>query len=348
MDKIKLYKDFIEGKKYQNLISKYESIFEGFVPKEVQSEKEILSDMSDEKKKKIEDVILKHFPEAKDKVDVDVIDKESDDKKDDEDVNEEAGVLLAVTIASLIPAAMEAVGTFTNFLKRKFEINLSEDEIKQIKILNDSIVAYNTILKKGKSEFLGKEYDLHNYLDIIDVINQKSGININSDLIVERSDFENEGEESIGKDTKDEEYYDTPGFGDKDHNEKYSKKEIEKIIKKIKKFRDGLFGSDFGNWLKEKGHQLHHLYTSPIRAVLWTISKFTKKNSWLRNEHNREKLANVLYAITMVSLAGYGIMEGLGALDGVKEVASIILKGTEANLNASEIRKQAITALMKS
>ena len=107
-----------------------------------------------------------------------------------------------------------------------------------------------------------------------------------------------------------------------------------------------MFGSNFGNWMKEKGHKLHHVYTSPIRAVLWTISKATKKTSKLRDEKFREKVANVIYAIAMVGLAGWGIWSTLGHMAGVGEVSQIVLKGVEGGLNSNEIRKQALTALM--
>ena len=121
---------------------------------------------------------------------------------------------------------------------------------------------------------------------------------------------------------------------------------IKKEIAKLKKFRDKIFGSNFGNWMKEKGHALHHACTAPIRAVLWTISKATKSSSKLRDEHFREKVANVIYAITMVGLAGYGIYSTLGHLAGVGEVAQIALKGVEGGLNTKEIIKTAVTALM--
>jgi hypothetical protein len=98
--------------------------------------------------------------------------------------------------------------------------------------------------------------------------------------------------------------------------------------------------------MKEKGHALHHAYTSPIRLVLRGVAKLSKKDSKLRDEATREKVANVIYAITMVGLAGYGIMSTLSHMAGVGEVAQIMLKGIEGGLNTAEVRKQALTAIL--
>jgi hypothetical protein len=117
-------------------------------------------------------------------------------------------------------------------------------------------------------------------------------------------------------------------------------------IQKIKNKRDQLFGSNFGNWMKEKAHKLHNLYTSPIRLALYGMSRVSKRSSKLRDEEFRTKIANVIYAITMVTLAGIGIWGSLGNLAGVSEVTGVVLKGIESGTNTSEIRKQAVGILM--
>jgi hypothetical protein len=117
-------------------------------------------------------------------------------------------------------------------------------------------------------------------------------------------------------------------------------------IQKIKNKRDHLFGSDFGKWMKKSAHKLHSAYTSPIRLALYGLSRISKPSSKLRDEEFRTKVANVIYAITMVTLAGIGIWGSLGNLAGVNEVTGVVLKGIESGTNTSEIRKQAVGILM--
>ena len=113
------------------------------------------------------------------------------------------------------------------------------------------------------------------------------------------------------------------------------KKQQEELIKT----RDKEFGSEFGEKLKEAGHGLHKVYTAPIRALLWVISKFTPKNSDLRTKEIREKIANIIYAVGMISFAGYGVYHSLSHLAGVSEAATAILDGTKAGKSTSEIIK---------
>ena len=101
--------------------------------------------------------------------------------------------------------------------------------------------------------------------------------------------------------------------------------------------RDKEFGSDFGKKLKDAGHGLHNIYTSPIRALLWIISKFTPKDSDLRKKEIREKIANIIYATGMIAFAGYGIYSSLSGLPGVAEAATAILDGAKGGKSTAEI-----------
>lgn len=347
------YERFLEKRNFQNslelLIERYGVLLESdeaaaIAPKESQSEKEILEEMPEDQKKKIEDILAKHFPETKGKLDVDKIPGEGEEGKKEgeesgekkvegEKTNEEGGILLAITIASLIPACMEAVGSLGNMLKQKFGINLDDKQMENLKKLNEGITALKNILNKKEGKFQKKSYNESNFKEISSTLSKE----------LAQPDLE------FGKG------YEDHGHGAKHSEEKKveeaaetedTKALITKELEKYKKFRDKLFGSNFGNWLKEKGHALHHAYTAPIRGVLWTISLATKPGSKLRNEEVREKVANVIYCITMIGLAGYGIASSLSHLHGVSEVTGIILKGAEAGLNTSELRKQAITSIL--
>jgi hypothetical protein len=108
------------------------------------------------------------------------------------------------------------------------------------------------------------------------------------------------------------------------------------LLANLKKQRDDIWGSDFGQWMKEKAHKLHHIYTWPIRTLLRTIGFFTG-NKKLKNKEFREKLANILYAITMTGIAGAGVLAHLGHLTGVAPVAMTIADGVKGGKSISEI-----------
>jgi len=360
MKRLNSYQKFFEQKQLESILEEFGSILESdqaaaATPKESQSEKEILEEMPEDQKTKIEDILAKHFPESKGKLDVDDLTKGEGEKKEGEkkegeesEKTNEGAILLAITIASLIPVCMEAVGGLSNLLKQKFSINLDDKQIANLKRMNDAIATYNKILSKGTGKFSGKEYDMKTFSEISNILSKEL---TNPELAFGKG-YEDHGHGHKTNEEVEPMPIDSGSSVEDEPDTEAIKKvesvesQIKKEIAKLKKFRDKIFGSNFGNWMKEKGHALHHAYTAPIRAVLWTISKATKSSSKLRDEKFREKAANVIYAITMVGLAGYGIWATLGHMAGVGEVAQIVLKGVESGVNAKELIKTALTALM--
>jgi hypothetical protein len=378
MRRLSNYKKFYEEREIESILEGVESLFEGDIaPKEVKSDKDLVSNSSEEEKDKIEDLIKKHF---KKDIDLDKAPRDREEgtenteektsegenpeekKKEGEETNEGA-VLLAITIASLIPVAMEAAGSLSNLLKRKFGVNLTEEQLKQVKYYNDAITAYNKIATKGSGKFEGVEYNWKNWNELgnklfeltkneavkfgkgSEFLGHGHGHHDKPETKEETPETKEETPETQTEKTQESLLLEseTPNVTGTDAD----KKLVETEITKIKAIRDKLFGSSFANWLKEKGHALHHAYTKPIRLALWGMAKLTKKDSKLRDEDFREKIANIIYSITMVSLAGMGIWQGISSLNGVGEVSSIILKGIEGGVNTADIRKQALTALMK-
>jgi hypothetical protein len=110
-------------------------------------------------------------------------------------------------------------------------------------------------------------------------------------------------------------------------------------LAKMKEEGSKKFGGKIAKFLKEAGHSLHSLYTSPIRALLWTLSLFTPKGSDLRDAKIREKIANIIYAAGMIAFAGAGMYHSLTHLSGVSEAATAIIDGTKTGKSASEIIK---------
>lgn len=390
MKRLSKYQVFFENRKNESILESFGMLLEAdeaaaAAPAQSQSEKEILDETPEDKKKKLEDILGKYFPDTKGKVDVDTAPneggepaKEGEAKKEGEEVEKKAvegeevekkegeegektnegAVLLAITIASLLPAVMEAAGSLTNLLKQKYGINLDEKQMASVKKINDGITAYNKLLKDPKAtvKFEKKPYTRENWEEISNVLSTELAL---PDLAFGKG-YDAHGHhapaakpaEGEKVEDKKEEPAVAAKVAESAEAPEVAKKgdeatdQIKREIEKLKSQRDKVFGAKFGNWLKEKGHGLHSVYTSPIRLVLRGIAKFSKKSSKLRDEATREKIANVLYAITMISLAGYGIMSTLNHMAGVGEVAQILLKGTESGIQLSELRKQALTAIL--
>jgi len=367
MKYVNSYDKFLEkrniNKSLEMLVEQFGMLLEtdevSTAPTEVQSDKEIIAEMPSQQKDKIEDIIGKFFPEAKGKVDLDKpteepkkegeTPKEGEAPKEGEEkaekTNEEGGILLAITIASLIPACMEAIGSFSNFLKQKFGINLDEKQMQNVKKLNEAITALNKIKSGKEGKFMGKSYNQENFKEISNLLSKELG---NPELEFGKGYDDGHGHGAKKEESKPEsEQIKEAQESDVDKLNKFEET-IDKELTKYKKFRDKSFGTNFGNWLKTKGHDLHHAYTAPIRGVLFGVSKLSKPTSKLRNEETREKVANVIYMVAMISLAGAGIASSLSHLNGASEVAQILLKGTEAGLNVSDLRKQAVSAVLGS
>ena len=100
-----------------------------------------------------------------------------------------------------------------------------------------------------------------------------------------------------------------------------------------------MWGSDFGQWMKHSAHKLHSVYVWPIKKLLQGIAFFQKKDSKLKDPKFREKVANILYAITMASVAGIGILSHLGHLSGLGPVALTIADGVKEGKSITDIVK---------
>ena len=189
---------------------------------------------------------------------------------------DESAVTLAITIAGLIPPALNLVGGIANKAKEMF--GLSDEEKIELEKLDKLI--------KGKEKYIED-------LDVKDSPKEK---------------------EERGK------------------------------IEALKKQRDEKFGTKIGNMAKHAGHSLHEAYTYPIRKMLqfiaWTAEMFGKKTK-LQDEKYREKLANIIYATAMFSVAGYGVASHIKHLAGVGPVLTTLADGVKAGKSIADIVKDA-------
>lgn len=122
-------------------------------------------------------------------------------------------------------------------------------------------------------------------------------------------------------------------------------KEYQAISKKYKEAKkqfddayhdyDHKYGAKlFKTTFKEMGHGLHHAYTAPIRGLLFTLGWF---GVWpaMRDEKNREHAANIIYALVLVSIAGYGVWTHLSHAHGLGDFASIATEIADGEVSLS-------------
>jgi hypothetical protein len=101
--------------------------------------------------------------------------------------------------------------------------------------------------------------------------------------------------------------------------------------------------SKFGEYMSKKGHELHKAYTYPFERFLAGVAYFQKPGSKLKNKEYRQKIANILYAITMLSIAGVGVAKHIKDLAGVGPVLHVIADGVKGGLSIVDIAKNALS-----
>jgi len=131
-------------------------------------------------------------------------------------------------------------------------------------------------------------------------------------------------------------------------NHKREQKEAE-LLKNLEEEKDKLYGTKIGNWAKHAGHDLHHAYTYPIvkllETIAWTQAKFGKKGGKLQDKGYRQRLANVIYAVIMLGVAGLGIGLHIQHLAGVGPILSTLADGVKAGKSTVDI-VQGVAALL--
>jgi hypothetical protein len=246
------------------VLSKYRKKYKNSLDEDFLSE-----DLSDDEIKKALATALKISPDQ-------VIDhKPSEEEKK---INEDAAsnINLAITIAGLLPVALNAVAGVLNKYKPR---GLSPEEQIELKKLDKAI--------EEKEKY------------------------------IKRLDSKNDPKES---------------------------KERERLEHLIH-IKDENFGNKLAYIAKVAAHSLHDEYVYPIKKVLqfaaWTAEKFGKKTK-LSDEKYREKVANIMYAVFMCGLAGYGALSHISHLTGVTEVAVFVADSIKAGKSVMEIIKGAL------
>lgn len=143
-----------------------------------------------------------------------------------------------------------------------------------------------------------------------------------------------------------------------EENEHEKENEVVEKIKELQKAYDHEFGSKVGNWLKEKGENLHHIYVVPFKKGLdWLATKISdkraEKSEFLKrikeDERYRENLANVAYCVFSISVSfvfiGYDISHISAVMASstglAPTVIAFIIKAFKQGKKAKEIFKTA-------
>ena len=127
-----------------------------------------------------------------------------------------------------------------------------------------------------------------------------------------------------------------------------SEKKLEDEIKELKEERLKKFGSKLGSIFKDGAHAVHETYLSPIKLFLkgiaWTADKFGKKIK-IQDEAYRNKVAEIIYAVIMVSAAGTGVVSHLSHLTSIQPILTTIVELAKGGKSTADILKAVITVI---
>jgi len=224
-------------------------------------------------------------------------------KKLEENLNE-IGVTVGIAIASLLPKVMEVSGRGLNAIKRETPGWMNkETQIKAKK-------AWGII--KSKKETLKK---------------LKTSIGSFSDL----------SKQPPGPTTK------PKGVKAYNRYKELAKKYhiLKKEIHDLEEEYGDEYGTGLGNWLKRNGHKLHKWYVAPFNAILWTLGRL---GLWkkMRDKKDREKAADIFYAVAMIATAGYGVLSHLSHLHGIGAVAEVATEVTDGTVSFTAATETAL------
>ena len=216
----------------------------------------------------------------------------------------EEGIGLAIAILSLVPKVLDLTGRGINTVKRKIPSWIGKEE--QVKAEK----TWAIIKSKEKTlEGLKKTHDT-----FTDLAKQKPSA------------------------------YTKPKYVEAYKRYVEVVKEYQVLKKEIysdKKAYDKEFGAGLGNWMKKAGHTLHEWYIKPFEGILWVLG-WTGLWPKMRNKNSREKAANIFYSLTMITLAGSGVLSHISHLHGIADVAAV---ATELADGAVSFAAAAETAL---
>jgi len=172
---------------------------------------------------------------------------------------------------------------------------------------------------------------------ILNKINQKFGLSDNEKAELEKLNIQIESKKAELK-----------NVNKQDSTYSDSEKNLEKEIKELEEEKEKRFGSKLGSIFKGAAHEIHETYLGPIKLVLkgiaWTADKFGKKIK-IQDEAYRDKIAEIIYAVVMISAAGAGVASHLSHLTSIQPILTTIVELAKGGKSVGDILKAVITVI---
>jgi len=274
------------------------------------------------------------------KIDAEEVANNEDEAEELKDKKQELNEIGALTIAGLIPLIIGGAGSIINGIKK---LTLSSELKKELAQTKDVLKAFKkTSGAKKYWENLRNKYLKKHNVDIFDdgfwhgEKGQSAGKSI-MNVVTEVETTTTPGtktnsDDSYEKVRKDPEFIDDmKDIQNKEWEYDGKKYKFPKPLSVMQHDEQGKFGSKIGNTLKNVSHKIHGAYVVPIMALLkgiaYTSYAVTGKKNQLMKKGQREKFANIIYALVMLGAAGEGIFSHMSHVEDMAGVAKLGLGG---------------------
>jgi len=264
--------------------------------------------------------------------------EEAEELKSQKKELNEIGVL---TIMGLIPLILQGAGWIINGIKK---MTLSAEEKKELEQTKDVLKAFKkTSGAKKYWENLRNKYLKKHNVDIFDdgfwhgakgqsffkSIGNKLTEVETSTTFGTKTDYTDADYDVVRKDP--EFIDDMKDIQNKEWEYDGKKYKFPKPLSVMQHDEQGKFGSKAGNALKSLSHKIHKAYVAPIMALLkglaYSSYALTGKKNQLMKKGQREKFANIIYAIVMLKAAGDGVFSHMSHVHDMAGIAKLGLGG---------------------
>ena len=250
--------------------------------------------------------------------------EEAEELKSQKKELNEIGVL---TIAGLIPLILQGAGWIINGIKK---MTLSAAEKKELEQTKDVLKAFKKTsgAKKYWENLRNKYLQKHN-VDIFDDAFWHGGKQGKVTSIANKLTEADDAYETLRNDPEWQE--DLKDVQSKEWEYDGKTYTFPKPLSVMQHDEQGKFGSKAGNALKSLSHKIHGAYVIPIMALLKGIAyssyALTGKKNQLMKKGQREKFANLIYAIIMLGAAGEGVFSHMSHVHDMAGIAKLGLGG---------------------
>lgn len=251
--------------------------------------------------------------------------EEAEELKDEKKELNEIGV---ITILGLIPLILQGAGWIINGIKKA----VASDDIKaKLAQTKDVLKAFKkTSGAKKYWENLRNKYLKKHNVDIFDDGFWHGGKQGKATSVINKlTEADEDAYETLRKDPEWQE--DLKDVQNKEWEYDGQTYKFPKPLSVMQHDEQHEFGSKAGNALKNLSHKIHKAYVIPIMALLKGIAyssyALTGKKNQLMKKGQREKYANLIYAVIMLHAAGEGVFSHMSHVHDMAGIAKLGLKG---------------------